>query len=119
MDDSLIDSPVPALSSNPNNGISRRSNEPDARLKRVADYAKAALQRADPLASVIGVANSGLFSFATRFQDAIDAATDPSSPVPMDLRTLQPAIDSYLRIMRQIDRFTQLELRLTEPSQGR
>lgn len=119
MDDSPIDNQVPALPSNLSNQLNRHLDERDPRIKRIADYAKAALERVDPLAAVIGVANSGLFSFATRFQNAIDAATDPNSPVPMDLRTLQPAIDSYLRIMRQIDRFTQLELRLTEPSQGR
>ena len=119
MDDFQIANATPVLSEDTNDRRQRNSDDQDPRLKRVADYVNAAIQRADPLAAVIGVANSGLFSLATRFQDAIAAATDPKNPEPMDLRTLQPAIDAYLRIMRQIDRFTQLELRLTDPSQGR
>ena len=39
-------------------------------------------------------------------------------PEDQDLRMLQPAVDHYLRVTRQIDRFIQLELRLSEPVHG-
>lgn len=90
----------------------------DLRFQRVLDYANAAIQKADPLAANLGVVNSGLFIIAARLQDAISAATDPNNPEPADLRMLQPAVDHYLRVTRQIDRFIQLELRLSEPVHG-
>ncbi len=96
----------------------RVSEDQDPRFKRVADYANAAIQKADPLAANLGVVNSGLFIIAARLQDAISAATDPNNPEPADLRMLQPAVDHYLRVTRQIDRFIQLELRLSEPVHG-
>lgn len=90
----------------------------DLRFQRVLDYANAAIQKADPLAANLGVVNSGLFIIAARLQGAISAATDPNNPEPADLRMLQPAVDHYLRVTRQIDRFIQLELRLSEPVHG-
>lgn len=85
-----------------------------ARLSRVLDFQASSLAKADPLEANLGSINSGLMRVALWLDEAIEEAMD-SGPRTVDrLQRMLPAIETHLRVTRQVDRFAQLELRNAE-----
>jgi hypothetical protein len=85
----------------------------DRRLERVRDYLHESLAKADALAANLGAATSDLMLYSYRLHEAI-AAEMAEAPLSLEqLEHLRPAVDAYLRITRQIDRFAHLDLRLS------
>lgn len=87
-------------------------DEVDRRLQRIRDYLDEALAKDNALAANLGAAASDLMLLGYQLKQAIDAAL-AEAPVALDrFEQLLPAIDYYLRINKQVDRMTQLDLRL-------
>ncbi len=90
----------------------------DRRFQRLADYQKKAVKNADPLVASLAVINSDLMGFAFRLSQAIDGAVGKGSASLHELHQVDPALNSYLRVAKQIDRFTQLGIHLGKPERS-
>ena len=84
----------------------------ERRNQRIEDYLRAALESPNPLAANLGAANSDLMAVQHALQQAIDTALSQTKPTLAELETLLPGIDYLLKIAKQIDRFSQLEIKL-------
>lgn len=92
----------------------RATNSHDARLSRVLDYQASSLQKDDPLEANLGSINSGLMRVALWLDETIEQAMESGPPNVERLSRILPAIDTHLRVTRQVDRFAQIELRAVE-----
>lgn len=90
----------------------------DRRFQRLADYQKRAVKNADPLVASLAVINSDLMGFAFRLSKAIDGAVGEGAASLQELHQVDPALNSYLRVAKQIDRFTQLGIHLGRPERS-
>ena len=86
----------------------------DARLSRVLDYQSRSLEKDDPLEANLGSINSGLMRVALWLDEAVEEAMASGPPNVERLSRILPAIDTHLRVTRQVDRFAQIELRAVE-----
>ena len=86
----------------------------DARLSRVLDYQASSLEKEDALEANLGSLNSGLMRVALWLDETIEQAMDSGPPNIDRLQRILPAIDTHLRVTRQVDRFAQIELRAAE-----
>ncbi|HEV3343907.1 MAG TPA: hypothetical protein VG125_26270 [Pirellulales bacterium] len=82
-----------------------------SRLDRIAAYRAASLVKRNPLHASVGSTNAGLMCINAYLEDTLVQALAAGPSSPEHLQKLQPTIDTYLRVTRQIDRFTQLELK--------
>ena len=86
----------------------------EARLSRVLEYQINTLTNEDSLGANLGSVNSGLMRVALWLDETIEQAME-SGPRTIDqLQRMLPAVDTYLRVTRQIDRFAQLAVRAAE-----
>jgi hypothetical protein len=90
------------------------TNSHDARLSRVLDYQASSLQKDDPLEASLGSINSGLMRVALWLDETIEQAMVSGPPNVERLARILPAIDTHLRVTRQVDRFANIELRAAE-----
>ena len=86
----------------------------DARLSRVLDYQASSLEKEDALEANLGSINSGLMRVALWLDETIEQAMGSGPPNVDSLQRILPAIDTHLRVTRQVDRFAQIELRAAE-----
>ena len=87
------------------------------RLQRIEQLQSQALANPDPLAANLGAANGALMRIGFRLEEALEGAL-AKVPSPTErFDRLVPAIETYLKVMRQVDRFSQLEQRLSAGSQ--
>lgn len=90
------------------------ANSHDARLSRVLDHQANSLEKDDPLEANLGSINSGLMRVALWLDETIEQAMESGPPNVERLSRILPAIDTHLRVTRQVDRFAQIELRAVE-----
>ena len=90
----------------------------DPRLQRIMDYLREALARDSALEANLGAVNSDLLMMGYRLKQAIDEAMAATPAALEQFQRLMPAIDSYLRLTKQIDRLAQLSLRLASPREA-
>ena len=98
------------------------SHEPqtkDERHERIKDYLRSALAMKDPLAANVGAVNSDLMLFGYSLQRAITKALDLAPAALDEFGKLMPAIDSYMRISRQVERFAKLNQQLAGAEKAR
>ena len=88
-----------------------------ARLSRALDYQLGALGKEDPLAANLGSMNGGLMRMAVWLDETLLQSMESGPPNLERAQRLLPAIETLLRLMRQVDRFSQLELRTAESRQ--
>lgn len=81
---------------------------------RIADYQSASLRKTDPLEAVLGSINAGLLQMASQLAPRINNALTHGSNDPDSVLEIMPVLDAHLRVARQIDRFAQFEIRLSE-----
>ena len=103
--------------------ISKADGLTAKRLKKVDDHLRESLDKADSLDANLGVVSADLMRMACHFTVAIEEWLGKNS---LDhFEKLVPAIDTYLRVTRQIDRLAMLDRRLasshvpTTPSKRR
>jgi hypothetical protein len=83
----------------------------EARLGRVLDYQAGSLAKEDALEANLGSINSGLMRVALWLDETIEEAMESGPRTVERLQRILPAIDTHLRVTRQVDRFAQIELR--------
>lgn len=91
----------------------------DERHERIKDYLRTALAMEDPLAANVGAVNSDLMLFGHRLQQAITKALEMTPTALDEFGRLMPAIDSYMRISRQVERFAKLNQQLAAAEKAR
>jgi hypothetical protein len=84
----------------------------DRRYQRIIDYHNTALAIEDPLAANVGAVNADLMLMTYRLKQAIGEAMDVTPTALEEFEKLMPAVDSFLRISRQVERFAKLNLQL-------
>lgn len=100
-------------------GIRDEADESDeldpaaARLARIEDYRQQSLQRKDPLSACLGLQNAALMEISFRFETALQNNLQQASNA--DPSVDSRALTTYLAMARQIDRNTNLALRMDEP----
>jgi hypothetical protein len=104
---------TPALTNEPicESPASPLRPELQRRLDSIATYLAASLAKRNPLLATVGSVNSGLMSINLFLEESLLQALAAASSSIEQLQKLQPAIDMYLRVTRQIDRFAQLEIK--------
>ncbi len=114
MEEQFFDEVTPenlAAHAHPPRGPNSETDTSQARLKRVNDYAHASLEKPDPLHSNIGSINSGLMRIAISMDEAIQLSINYGPRSIERLQKVIPAIETHLRVTRQVDRFAQFEQR--------
>ena len=81
------------------------------------DYLRSSLAMKDPLAANVGAVNADLMAFAHCLQRAITRALDMAPTALGEFEKLMPAIDSHMRISRQVERLTKLNQQLARAEQ--
>lgn len=89
------------------------------RLRRVLDYQAAVLQKKDHLEAVLGTVNAGLVGVTIQLDEFIEGALAASPKTVERVQKLLPSIQTYLQATRQIDRLTQVELRIAASRKGK
>lgn len=78
------------------------------RDQRLEQYLRAALQMEDPLVANVSALNADLLQLAKHMTQRIVSAYEELSPNVGEFIHLAPATDAYLRLTRQIERFSTL-----------
>jgi len=84
------------------------------RVQRIADYLESSLGKPDALQATIGAANSDLMLVGFRLNEAVQAALNSTPAALSEFGKLMPAVESLLKVYKQVDRFTQLEVRFSK-----
>jgi hypothetical protein len=90
----------------------------ELRLARIREYLTESLQQPDALRANLGAASSDLMLLGFRLKEAIEEGLgDPTNALGR-IERLMPAIEGYLKVTRQMDRFAHLDrlLRDNPPS---
>ena len=85
-----------------------------ARHGRVLDYLAESLEKPDALRANLGSLNSGLMHVALNLDTTIVQALESGPRTIERLQKILPAIETHLRVTRQVDRFAQIEIRAAE-----
>jgi hypothetical protein len=84
----------------------------DLRLARILDYEAESLAKPVALEACVGLSNGTLMQIGCRLADVINATTAGLNIE--NFSRVQPMMDTYLRVMRQVDRYSHLAAELTE-----
>jgi hypothetical protein len=96
----------------------QRAERHAERLSRVLDYQAQSLAKEDALEANLGSINSGLMRVVLWLDQIIEEAIE-IGPLSVEyLQTVLPAIDTHLRVTRQVDRFAQIEQRAAAARQS-
>lgn len=88
------------------------NSQSEERTQRLEDFRKESLSSPNPLAASLGMLNADLMALARQFHVAIDEATRETPTTLEELSMVMPFFDPLLRIVKQIDRLTQLGIKL-------
>jgi hypothetical protein len=81
----------------------------DAREKRIADLLSESLAKSNPLEATIGATNAELMLIGKRFGQVVGEALNQPPENLAELDELMPSVNGYLRITKQIERFSTLQ----------
>ena len=93
-------------------GQNARSDRAAVRLQRMTDYLEESLAKSNPLEASLGGVIFDLLLMARRLMQEFNGFLNSRSDSSEELELVQPSLDQYLRITKQIDRFTQLVVKL-------
>lgn len=85
-----------------------------ARRQRVDDYQLQSLELKNPLAANLGSMSGSLMRTSLWMEEAISDAMTMQLPTVEGLQRLLPAIETQLKLTRQVDRLAQLSIRISE-----
>ncbi len=78
------------------------------------DYQTKSLEKTDALEANLGSINSGLMRIAVSLDETIEQAIESGPRTLERVQRILPAIETHLRVARQIDRFAQIDVRAAE-----
>jgi hypothetical protein len=85
-----------------------------ARRQRVDDYQLEALEMKDSLAANLGSMSGSLMRTSLWIEEAISDAMTMQIPTVDGLQRILPAIETHLKLTRQVDRLAQLSMKIAE-----
>jgi hypothetical protein len=88
------------------------STEANRRLERLGECVKAALAMDDPLEASLGAMTGDLMFLGYRLRQALERRLDEGIRSADELTGAMPALDAYLRVTKQVDRFSRLAIQL-------
>jgi hypothetical protein len=82
------------------------------RAARIDDYQRQALTHGDALKACLGGANGAMLRMGHKLEQFLEEAFETlgRSARPEDLARILPALDTHLKVMRQVDRLANLDL---------
>lgn len=80
--------------------------------RRIDDYLEASLKKGDAFEANLGAINAGLMRIAHRFQYVLDDVLRQPPQTLAGMSEFMPGVDGYLRVVKQVDRMSQLALKL-------
>jgi hypothetical protein len=89
-----------------------KSTTGNLRDQRIADYLNDALSKPDPFEANLGIVNADLMQIAHRLQQVLNEAMQQPPETLAEMAEFMPGLDGYLRVVKQVDRFSQLALKL-------
>lgn len=84
----------------------------DVRVQRIADYAADSLAKDNALEANLGVVNADLMLIAFRFRDVLEDVLQQPTETLAQMAEFMPGVDGYLKVVKQVDRFSQLAIKL-------
>lgn len=84
----------------------------DAREQRIADYVTESLAKDDPFEANLGVVNADLMLIAHRFRHVLEEVMQQPPETLAEMSEFMPGVDNYLKVVKQVDRFSQLAVKL-------
>jgi hypothetical protein len=84
----------------------------DVRMQRLTDHMADSLAKDDPFAANLGAVNGDLMLIEYRMRQSLDVLLKEAPRSPEEFQAAMPGVDAYLRVVKQIDRFSQLALKL-------
>jgi hypothetical protein len=82
------------------------------REQRIADYVTQSLEVGDPFEANVGVVNADLMLLALRYRQVLGEALEQPPENLAELAEIMPSVDSYVRLVKQVDRISQLAMKL-------
>lgn len=82
------------------------------RQQRIVDYVTESLAKNDLLEANLGAVNGDLMLIAYRLQAVLGDVLQRPPESLVELSELMPAIDGYLRVTKQVERYSQLALKM-------
>jgi hypothetical protein len=92
-------------------------DEEALQLARIEECRQEALREEHPLESSLGGLSCGLMKFSVRYQQNISQLVEQPGVVIHDSPELKRSMTTYLNLLRQVDRFVNLKVRLAENRQ--
>ena len=86
----------------------------DPCLRRVADYIRDSLDKADAFEATLGAVNGQLMRLAYRQSQALEEALTQGPADSEQLEHLTPAVDQFLKVTKQIGSYSGLAIRLAK-----
>jgi hypothetical protein len=93
------------------------ADDSDARMTKLRHYVAQALATIDPLEAHLGLVNTDLLMLAYAMKAKILESMDVSSAAVDVTDQTTRAVDQYLRVSKQIERYAQLEIKLRNSRQ--
>jgi hypothetical protein len=84
----------------------------EVRRQKITDYVGESLKKSDLLEANLGAVNGDLMSLASRFRGALEEVLERSPESLAEMAEFMPTIDVYLRVTKQVERYSQLALKL-------
>jgi hypothetical protein len=86
----------------------------DTRDARLGDYERAGLQKCDPFEACLSAVTAGLMRMPFTLGATVQEMLAAEKVTGASLKRVEPALNNYLRLARQIDRFAQFSVRADE-----
>lgn len=112
MDTSPIDDCHQQAASEPAEAEPSSAEHAKLQQQRIRQLRTESLAKSDPLAANLGVFTADMLEMAVPLKDAIIKATQTPGNADRLLRRSSAGLDAFLRLMGQVGRFTNLEIRL-------
>jgi hypothetical protein len=99
-------------------GIDAEQELDDLAASRLRDYLRESLLQASATVAALASVNHGMFQIARKLEAAI---RDALSEEPLTLEQtseIQPMLNTYLRMVREIERYAQTQMRAAAPREN-
>ena len=96
------------------------SGQPDPLWNRINRYRESALNKPDDLEANLGVINANLMEMAYQVRQQLEDVNEHLSDSPKKRELLRGGFDDYLRVAKQIERYSTIVIRIdAAPKQDR
>jgi hypothetical protein len=88
------------------------SDPTDGRVERILEHVDDSLRLDDPLQATVGAASGDLMLMQYRLRQVLDEVLQQTPDTLTALAEVMPALNTYMKVSQQVDRFIQLSLKI-------